>query len=113
MNVKSLSRLSHSPSIFYCLSCSLTSVLFVDFTTDIFPVPEDNGTVTVCLRTSTGSQEELVINVTATIKTTGSDLACKLVCVLSTEVLESCVFTFQLCEYCLQLLMTLFLRRLP
>ena len=67
--------------MFHCLS--FISDIFVDFTTDIFPVPEDNGTINICLRTNTGSQQQLVINVMSTVKTTGSDLACKIVCVLT------------------------------
>ena len=62
----------------YWSSLLLFSVLTVDFITDMFPVPEDNGTVTVCLQTNIGSQEELVIDVMATVKTTGSSLASKI-----------------------------------
>ena len=85
----------------------------MEFTTDIFPVPEDNGTINICLRTNIGSQEELVINVMATVKTTGSDLACKIVCVLLKYVVVIDLTLPLFSECCLKLLSTLFLGRLP
>ena len=87
----------------------------MDFITDIFLVPEGNGIINICLQTNAGSQEELAINVMATVKTTGNDLACKIVYACTIKV-HRCV-TLLLLHFTilgprlpsLQLLTTLFL----
>ena len=55
---------------------AILSVVTVEFTTDMYPVPEDGGTVTVCLTSSAGTSDPLVVMVTASVKTSG-DAACE------------------------------------
>ena len=49
--------------------CLCSPVLTIEFVEKMFPIPEDNGTVTVCLNTSIDTAEELVVEVTASVMT--------------------------------------------
>ena len=65
----------NSDGWFFTLSY-LPSDLMVEFTTDIYTVTEDSGTVTVCLISSVGISEPLVVMVIASLKTS-DDAACE------------------------------------
>ena len=47
--------------------CISSPVLTLEFVEKMFLVPEDNGTLTICLNTSIETAEELVVEVTAAV----------------------------------------------